>query len=263
MRRRTTSRAINIAVALAVVSAVTLAMVFTYGRRKVGPEVPVTAAPKPAPAAETRMQLVKWFPFSDENSLNEWEEKVFKGKVVYRIESREDLSFVRATSDAAASALYYKIKIDAKTRQPLVTWKWRVDKFPVKKNPENLEVQNEDDFAARVYVIFTAGFILNSKVLEYVWTETLPVGATGTSPYSKNIKLMVLESGRSEDGQWRTEERDILADYRKMFGQSPERDMGMVGFMTNTEHTRTSANAMYDDIKIGYRVDTDKESGKQ
>ncbi len=258
MRRRESVRAINIAVVLLVISAVALVMVFTYGRRR---ETPVKAIPRPAP--ETRMQLVKWFPFSEEDSLKEWEEKVFKGKVVYRIEQAQDLSYVRASSEAAASALYYKIRIDAKTNRPLVTWKWRVEKFPAKKNSENLEVQDEDDFAARVYVIFPAGFILNSKVLEYVWTETIPVGTTGTSPYSKNIKLMVLASGPAEDGRWREEQRDILADYRKMFGASPERDMGMVGFMTNTEHTRTSAEAMYDDIKIGYREDTDKESKKQ
>ena len=31
-------------------------------------------------------QIVKYFPFSVENSLKEWEEKVLKGKVIYVIE---------------------------------------------------------------------------------------------------------------------------------------------------------------------------------
>ena len=185
--------------------------------------------------------------------MKEWEEKIFKGKVIYAVEGKEGLSYVRATSDSAASALYYKIRLDAKNKNPLIAWRWRVDKFPVKSGPESLETENEDDFAARVYVIFPAAFILNSKVLEYVWAETLPVGTAGTSPYSKHIKLIVAESGPDKDGSWRVEERDVLADYRMMFGKDPERDIGAVAFMTNTEHTKMSADAMYDEIRLGYK----------
>ena len=61
-------------------------------------------------AEEFKREIVKAFPFSEENSLKEWEEKIFKGKVFYRIERSEDLSYVRATSDKSDSALYYKIK---------------------------------------------------------------------------------------------------------------------------------------------------------
>lgn len=199
------------------------------------------------------IQLVKLFPFSKENSLKEWEEKTFKGKVIYRIEKSEDLSYVRATSKSAASALYYKIKLDAKRNYPVLSWKWKVEKFPVKKHPESLGTEEENDFAARVYVIFPAFFFTNSKVLEYIWAETLPVGATGTSPYSKNIRMVVLRSGPVKDKEWALEERDIVADYLKAFGRSPEYDMGAVAFMTNAEATGTSADAMYDEIRLGYK----------
>ena len=217
--------------------------------------------PKPqADLLKPSIKLVKLFPFSEENSLKDWEEKVFKGKVVYRIEKDQALSYVRATSESAASALYYKIKLDAKTKHPLVSWRWRVEKFPEKNGPESLDTAREDDFAARVYVIFPAVFITNSRVLEYIWAEKLPVGMTGTSPYSKNIKLIVLKSGPAKAGEWFSEERDILADYTKMFGRSPEYNIGAVAFMTNTEHTLTSADAMYDEIELSYK---DKSAGKQ
>lgn len=204
---------------------------------------------KPAQKAE----IVKTFPFSEENSLKEWEEKIFRGKVIYRIEQNQPLSYVRATSKGTASALYYKIKLDAKGKNPVVSWKWSVDKFPEKKNKESLETENEDDFAARVYVIFPAIFFTKSKVLEYVWAETLPEGMIGTSPYSKNIKLFVARSGQNKGKIWFQEDRDIVADYIKAFGTRPEYDIGAVAFMTNTEHTGTSADAMYDEIKLGYK----------
>jgi len=200
--------------------------------------------------AKYKPEIVKPFAFSEENSLKEWEEKIFKGKVVYRIEKDKDLSYVRATSDKAASALYYKIKLDALTAKPSASWKWKVGKFPVKSSEESLVNKNVDDFAARVYVIFPATFFTNSKVLEYIWAESLPVGSTGTSPYSKNIKLIVLESGPKNE--WVSEYRDIRADYIKMFGRSPEYNIGAIAFMTNAENTGTSADAMYDEIKVGY-----------
>ncbi len=208
-------------------------------------------APKPEPIHKP--EIVKDFPFSEENALKEWEEKIFRGRVVYRIEEDQPLSYVRATSDKTASALYYKLKLDAKKKSPVISWKWNVDKFPEKKKKESLETENEDDFAARVYVIFPAMFFTNSKVLEYIWSETLPEGMIGTSPYSKNIKLIVARSGPNKDKKWFQEDRDIAADYMKAFGTKPEYNIGAVAFMTNTEHTGTSADAMYDEINLGYK----------
>lgn len=208
---------------------------------------------KRAPKAVRKAEIVKDFPFNEDNALKEWEEKIFKGKVVYRIEKGQTLSYVRATSDKTASALYYKLKLDAKRKSPVISWKWNVDRFPEKKVKESLEAKNEDDFAARVYVIFPAAFFTNSKVLEYIWAETLPEGMIGTSPYSENIKLIVARSGPNLDKKWFREDRDISADYMKAFGRACEYDIGAVAFMTNTEHTGTSADAMYDEINLGYK----------
>ena len=41
----------------------------------------------------------------------------------------------------------------------------------------------------------------------------------------------------------------------------PEYNIGAVAFMTNTEHTGTSAVAAYDDIKLGYKTEDKKTEG--
>ena len=194
--------------------------------------------------------LIKQFPFSEENSLKEWKEKVLKGRVIYAVEKDGELSYVKAESDNTASALYYKIKLDV-NKYPRISWKWRVDKFPKRKNPERIEDTKEEDFAARVYVIFPAAFFTKTKVIEYIWSETMPKGTSGSSGYSKNIKVLVLEEGQSED--WVSEERDICADYLELFGEEPRLDIGAVSFMTDADSTKTSADATYDEIKIGYK----------
>ena len=194
-------------------------------------------------------KIVKYFPFSTENSLNEWEEKVLKGKVVYRIERGATFSHVKAESSKAASALYYRVKMDV-GRNPVISWKWRVWKFPEKSLPEKIEDTKEEDFAARVYVIFPAAFFTNSKVVEYIWSETLPAGTWGISGYSKNIRVLVLETGKSDE--WIFEKRDIVEDYVKLFGEKPRLNVGAISFMTDADSTKTSALAVYDEITIGY-----------
>lgn len=194
--------------------------------------------------------IVKHFPFSKENSLREWEEKILKNHVVYIIEKGSALSYVRAKSEKSASALYYKVKL-SENRRPAISWKWRVDKFPSRSLPETIEGKKEEDFAARVYVIFPAAFFTNSKCIEYIWAETLPAGTCGQSGYSKNIKVLVLQKGKSD--AWRSEERDIVADYVKLFGKEPKLNVGAIAFMTDADSTGTSADAVYDEIKISYK----------
>jgi len=195
--------------------------------------------------------VVKQFNFASAKSLNEWQVKVLKRKVDYFIETDENAeSYVRALSENAASALYYKVDLDI-NKKPIISWKWRVDEFPKRKLPEKINQKKEEDFAARIYVIFPAAFFTNSKVIEYIWAEKLPVGTIDESAYSSNIKIMVLQSGVT-DNQWRVEKRNIYEDYELLYGKKPKLNVGAISFMTDADSTRTEASAVYDDINIGY-----------
>lgn len=195
--------------------------------------------------------IIKYFPFSSENSLSEWEEKILKGRVIYRIERKDDLeSYVRAESKKAASALYYRTRLEV-DKKPIIRWKWCVDRFPERTLPERIDLKKEEDFAARIYVIFPAIFFTHSKIVEYIWAEEMPAGTQGTSAYSDNIKIMVLRSGVSKQ-KWVSEKRDIYEDYIKLFGEGPRLDIGAIAFMTDADSTKTNASAVYDEIKIGY-----------
>lgn len=199
-----------------------------------------------------KITIVKSFSFSTEDSLKEWDEKILNKKVSYRIESSGNESYVRAISNGSCSALYHKIKLDIH-RRPMLSWKWRINNFPDKKSPDDLLNEEEDDFAARVYVIFPALFFSNSKVLEYIWAKDLEVGTISSSPYSDNIKLIVVESGLSEENQWVTEERDIYEDYILAFNSKPRLKIGAIAFMCDSDNTGSSAGAYFDEIKIFYK----------
>ena len=199
----------------------------------------------PASATES----VKWFRFGKQATLKDWKEKIFKGKVKYEIVDQGELGSVRATSSKAASGLYYELEY-APEEYPWLSWKWKVDKFPNKKGkPED----EKDDFAARIYVVFPAFFFAFSTCLEYVWDDELKEGTILDSPWSSNIKVMVLKKGKK--GEWLSEERNLLEDYRKAFDDDPD-DVGAVAFMTDTENTQSDAVAYYRDIRVGYQKES-------
>jgi len=59
----------------------------------------------------------------------------------------------------------------------------------------------------------------------------------------------VVESGSRNQSVWQDYERDIRADYEKAFGQPPEALMA-VGIMTDSDNTRSTAQAWYGPIRL-------------
>ena len=134
----------------------------------------------------------------------------------------------------------------------MLSWKWKVVRFPDQEKLKTRQGIERDDYAARVYVIFPSIFILSSKVLEYVWDEAAPLEGISSSPYSGNIKLIVAHSGNREIGKWVSEERNILNDYRRAFGRYPPLRVGAIALMSDADTINDVAEAYFDDIKIGY-----------
>ncbi|UCC95295.1 MAG: DUF3047 domain-containing protein [Candidatus Omnitrophota bacterium] len=197
--------------------------------------------------------LPKWFPFNKENALDEWKEKVFKGKVLYAVEPLQEGGYLSAKSQSACSGLVYRMKFHPK-KYPMISWKWKVIKFPEKTQdkPKKGGWLEKDDYAARVYVIFPSWIFTSTRCIEYVWDEEIPAETIMTSPYLGNIKLIIVESGRENIGQWVSEERNIYEDYKKVFGRSSGY-VGAIALMTDTDNTLSTAEALYTDIKVGYK----------
>lgn len=211
--------------------------------------------------------LPKWFPFNRKDALEEWEEKIFKGRVLYTVELGQEGGYLSAKSESTCSGLLYKISFNPE-KLPMISWEWMVMKFPEKTKVSEVPPDDknkgknkgwieQDDYAARVYVIFPSSNFKKTKSIEYIWDEDLPEGTILTSPYFKNIKLIVVKSGKNI-GQWMFEERNIYEDYKKAFGKAPTAWVGAIALMTDTDNTVSTAEALYKNIKVGYK-DESKE----
>jgi hypothetical protein len=194
--------------------------------------------------------IVRRISFDTAESLDEWDEKrLSRHSTDYFVESIDGRGVLKAVSEKGASGLYLKETLSFRDR-PYVKWSWRALKFPERKEKENFASKEEFDMAAQFYVLFQSRMMLNAKAIQYVWAHEIPEGAVASNPYTDNVKIMVLQTG--ESGEWKAEERDIAADYEKLFGTELDKDVAAIALMTDADSTGTRAEAYFADIEIGY-----------
>ncbi len=209
-------------------------------------------AQKPQPVAPRRTgNVLAQFSFINSDSLKSWEEKVFKGKTVYQVLGSDDKRFLQSQSRDSSSGLYVKVNYDVTPGLEL-SWSWKAVAFPKKKEPLKLSNRGEDDFAARLYVIFPSSNFFKSDVIEYLWDENIPAGHFESSPYSERVKLFVIRSGPAptENDGWVSEKRDIYEDYRKLFGKEPKKALGALALMSDSDNTGTTSEACFGQLAL-------------
>jgi hypothetical protein len=174
-----------------------------------------------------------------------WEKKVFKGETVYAPVVDEGHPALKAESRASASALIYRISLDPKTH-PRLSWSWKIART-IRKGDER--TKGGDDYAARVYVVFPSVLFWRTRAVNYIWANRLPRGAFLPNAYTGNAVMVAVESGDGNAGRWVDEERNLVEDYSRAFGEDPPR-IGAVAIMTDTDNTGEQAVAWYGAIRF-------------
>jgi hypothetical protein len=177
-----------------------------------------------------------------------WQEKSFKDHTRYEVVPEGGGKVLRAESREAASALLYEIPFDPAACRTL-TWRWKVENI-LEKGDERFK--EGDDYAARVYVVFPSWYPPATRSLNYIWANKLPKDGHVPNPFFANAVMVAAESGAENVGKWMTESRDIVEDFRRVFGEDPPK-AGAVALMTDTDNTGGAAVAYYDDIRLECR----------
>lgn len=179
------------------------------------------------------------------DGLSGWTPKSFEGQTDYRLRQEDGRVVVQATSHAAASGMVKRIEFDpAKYRY--LRWSWKIADT-VEGGDET--TKSGDDYAARLYVVFPGRFFWQTRAINYIWANKLAKGQAIPNAFTASAMMVAVESGPSQSGRWLQEERDILADYKQLFGENPPQ-AGAVAMMTDTDNTGASAVAWYGDIVI-------------
>ncbi|MGN6387483.1 MAG: DUF3047 domain-containing protein, partial [Verrucomicrobiota bacterium] len=93
-------------------------------------------------------------------------------------------------------------------------------------------------------------FLGPPRSINYVWANRLPVGKTFHHPSSGRSRFIVLESGNGKAGQWLSEQRQVEADWKLLFGDDDVPEIVAIGLMTDSDGTGATVTGCYDDIVL-------------
>lgn len=191
-----------------------------------------------------------------------------KDEAVYKRDTREEdgSPIIAASSDNSISSVTTPLTADPEIFQ-YVEWEWKIESV---LPSGDMTEKDGDDFAARVYVTFDydpsnlgfgekikyrlyktfTSFEIPLRSLNYVWgNEPDEVGATGPNPFSDWVQYVVVKSGNDQAGEWHTEKRNILEDYRMVYDEEPPEISGIT-IMTDSDNTGESTKAYFGPITI-------------
>jgi len=124
---------------------------------------------------------------------------------------------------------------------PILEWSWKAVQLPAGGDIRRKETS---DLTAHIYVIWPRfPAMVRSRLIGYVWDAAAPVQTVEKSRKTGSVHFFVLRSGPGELGRWLTERRNVLEDYRQVFGEDPE-DPRALALSIDTNDTHSEAEAL-------------------
>ncbi|NRF68030.1 DUF3047 domain-containing protein [Aquincola sp. S2] len=183
----------------------------------------------------------------------------------YNVVRDNDRMVLHARAEAGATGLRCPVRIDPHQHSRL-QFSWRVQQVP---SLASVDVPEHDDAPARIILAFDGdparlslrdrlifdqvelftGQRLPFATLMYVWCAKLPPESVVRNHRSSRIHYLTVESGAQRAGRWLHYERDVVADYRRVYGEAPGM-ISSVGVLTDSDALKHEQQAWYGDIVL-------------
>ncbi len=178
----------------------------------------------------------------------------------------EGVHAVRLNSDAALTFLEKTVNIDIK-EYSTVSWRWKIENT---LQGIDERTQAGDDHPIRIFFVFDPddskqswwfrikrflyldwahGHPFGGGFTEYVWSSHLETGDTINDPGNPSQKLIVVEGGDKNVGQWHSYKRNLYQDFLSLYGREPRR-LIFIGILNDTDQTGQQATSYIADLKF-------------
>ena len=177
-----------------------------------------------------------------------WALKVWHGRADIRLiqDENKHSGVLRLRSEKASVSIYREVKLDLE-KFPVLSWKWKVTKLPEGADARKLDA---DDQAAGVYVVFPRfPSFINSQFIGYVWETSVPEGTILRSRKNPMVHYIVVRSGVDDLDKWITERRNVMEDYRRVFGTGAPK-VGGIALMIDTDDTHSDAESYFANVEF-------------
>ena len=204
-------------------------------------------------------------------STPRWGHLAFPGKspTQFNYARTDGRDAVAVLASSSASMLRKNVRIEP-SELSNVRFSWKVPQLIA---GADLALRDADDSPVRIVLTFEGdrsrfsardsmlselvrtitGEEMPYATLMYVWCNKREPGSVVASPRTDRIRRLVVQSGPRQLNQWLDYERNIRADYERAFGEAPGALVG-IGIMTDSDNTRSTAQAWYGPVRLGRRV---------
>jgi hypothetical protein len=174
-----------------------------------------------------------------------WKPVKFSDETHYEILKDGTNAYLKGTASAAATGLAVELNVTPKDGMQF-SWKWKIDKTPPGASDDT---KKTFDHTARLFIAFKT-LIGPPRTVNYVWANKVAAGQTFHHPSSGRSRCIAVESGNSKAGEWITEKRDVVRDWKTLFGDDEPPQIVGIGFMTDSDGTASTVTGCYDDIVL-------------
>lgn len=178
----------------------------------------------------------------------------------------EGKTVLKVDSANSAGSMAIPIALLGNQTGTTLQWRWKVDRILDKAD---MDEKLQDDHSARLYVFFDvpleslpfadrtkiklarriSGVDVPTTALCYVWDNKHRVGYTAWSPFTQQLRKVVLQSGPDAIGQWRFEARDVAADFKEAFGFDAPAITG-ISVGNDTDNTDDRVTSWFGDVSF-------------
>lgn len=172
----------------------------------------------------------------------------------------DDQRVLRVDSERSYGNLVHALPVDEPHEQRL-SWRWRIEQWPARAD---LRERKTEDMPLRICASFdeplAAVPFVERQVLRalrmraaeavpaaavcYVWDHSLPAGSTLHSPFTHRIRYLVLRGPESAPASWRSESRNLHADFLQLFGDEVKTVPPLVSISVGADADNTQGHGI-------------------
>jgi hypothetical protein len=146
---------------------------------------------------------------------------------------------LKSKNEGSTISKEVKGKVDLKNT-PILEWSWKAVVLP---KGGNSCAKATDDQAVQVYVTWPRfPEQVRSQIIGYVWDTTQPVGKVCKSEKTGMVTYVVVRSGAAELGKWFTERRNVVDDFKKIYGDVAD-NPGAVSISIDSNDANSTAES--------------------
>ncbi len=190
----------------------------------------------------------RWRDTKDRGLVRLSEDGVMTPRKNVNVRSENDNQFARIYTDGKAlrvvrarqNGLDWNLQ-----KRPVLQWTWRAEALPEGANEED---RARNDTGGAVYVTLDTDWLGRPKSIKYTYSSSLPVGTT--VDYGP-LKVLVVASRVEQGlGTWMTHERNVVEDYKRLFGERPDTTPAAVVIWGDSNNMNSVSTVDFDDLLV-------------